>query len=79
MDSYDVIVIGTGAGGSGSACRFGTNPAASVLDVDCKAHELDNLCVVGTSVFPSIGAVNLALAAMASSPRGGGQLLLGLR
>ena len=26
-------------------CRFGTDPAASVLDVDCKAHELDNLYV----------------------------------
>ena len=27
------------------------------LDVDCKAHELDNLYVVDTSFFPSIGAV----------------------
>ena len=34
-------------------CRFGTDPATSVLDVNCKAHELDNLYVVDTSFFPS--------------------------
>jgi choline dehydrogenase-like flavoprotein len=56
-------------------CRFGTDPAASVLDVDCKAHELDNLYVVDTSVFPSIGAVNPALTAMANSLRVGDHLL----
>jgi hypothetical protein len=39
-------------------CRFGNDPATSVLDVNCKAHELDNLYVVDTSFFPSIGAVN---------------------
>jgi GMC oxidoreductase len=56
-------------------CRFGTDPASSVLDVDCKAHELDNLYVVDTSVFPSIGAVNPALTAMANSLRVGDHLL----
>ena len=56
-------------------CRFGTDPATSVLDVNCKAHELDNLYVVDTSVFPSIGAVNPALTAMANSLRVGDHLL----
>jgi choline dehydrogenase-like flavoprotein len=56
-------------------CRFGTDPETSVLDVDCKAHELDNLYVVDTSVFPSIGAVNPALTAMANSLRVGDRLL----
>ena len=46
-----------------------------MLDVDCKAHELDNLYVVDTSVFPSIGAVNPALTAMANSLRVGDHLL----
>jgi choline dehydrogenase-like flavoprotein len=55
--------------------RFGTDPASSVLDVNCKAHELDNLYVVDTSVFPSIGAVNPALTAMANSLRVGDHLL----
>ena len=52
-------------------CRFGTDPATSVLDVNCKAHELDNLYVVDTSFFPSIGAVNPALTAMANALRVG--------
>jgi choline dehydrogenase-like flavoprotein len=56
-------------------CRFGSDPATSVLDVNCKAHELDNLYVVDTSIFPSIGAVNPALTAMANSLRVGDHLL----
>ena len=55
--------------------RFGADPGTSVLDVNCKAHELDNLYVVDTSVFPSIGAVNPALTAMANSLRVGDHLL----
>ena len=35
-----------------------------MLDENCKTHELDNLYVVDTSFFPSIGAVNPALTAM---------------
>ena len=54
---------------------FGTDPATSVLDVNCKAHELDNLYVVDTSFFPSIGAVNPALTAMANALRVGEHLL----
>jgi choline dehydrogenase-like flavoprotein len=56
-------------------CRFGTDPATSVLNVDCRAHEVDNLYVVDTSIFPSIGAVNPALTAMANALRVGDHLL----
>jgi choline dehydrogenase-like flavoprotein len=52
-------------------CRFGKDPKTSVLDVNCKAHELDNLYVVDTSFFPSIGAVNPGLTAMANALRVG--------
>ena len=55
-------------------CRFGTDPATSVLDENCKAHELDNLYVVDTSFMPSIGAVNPALTAMANAIRVGEHL-----
>jgi choline dehydrogenase-like flavoprotein len=68
------IPIGGCAHQAGTA-RFGTDPNASVLDVTCQAHELDNLYVVDTSVFPSIGAVNPALTAMANSLRVGDHLL----
>jgi choline dehydrogenase-like flavoprotein len=56
-------------------CRFGADPATSVLDTNCKAHELDNLYVVDTSFFPSIGAVNPALTAMANALRVGDHLM----
>jgi len=56
-------------------CRFGSDPASSVLDPNCKAHELDNLYVVDTSFFPSIGAVNPALTAMANAIRVGEHIL----
>jgi choline dehydrogenase-like flavoprotein len=55
--------------------RFGSDPGRSVLDTTCKAHELDNLYVVDTSFFPSIGAVNPALTAMANALRVGDHLL----
>jgi len=56
-------------------CRFGCDPASSVLDVHCKAHDLDNLYVVDASFFPSIGAVNPALTVMANAMRVGDHLL----
>jgi choline dehydrogenase-like flavoprotein len=56
-------------------CRFGSDPKTSVLDANCKAHELDNLYVVDTSFMPSIGAVNPALTAMANAIRVGDHLL----
>jgi len=50
-------------------CRFGHDPKTSILDVNCKAHDLDNLYVVDTSFFPSSGAVNPSLTAMANALR----------
>jgi choline dehydrogenase-like flavoprotein len=55
-------------------CRFGDDPTASVLDRNCKAHELDNLYVVDTSFFVSIGAVNPSLTAIANALRVGDHL-----
>ena len=51
--------------------RFGTDPSASVLDVHCKAHDLDNLYVVDGSFMPSIGAVNPTLTIIANALRVG--------
>jgi choline dehydrogenase-like flavoprotein len=51
--------------------RFGTDPGSSALDANCKAHDLDNLYVVDTSFFPSIGAVNPSLTAIANALRVG--------
>lgn len=49
--------------------RFGTDPKTSVLDLHCKAHDLQNLYVVDGSFFPSAGAVNPALTIIANALR----------
>jgi choline dehydrogenase-like flavoprotein len=66
-------------GHQAGTCRFGSDPATSVLDVHCKAHEIDNLYVVDTSFFPSIGAVNPGLTTMANALRVGEHLRRRLR
>ncbi|PYU96451.1 MAG: dehydrogenase [Acidobacteria bacterium] len=60
-------------------CRFGNDPKSSVLDTNCKAHELDNLYVVDASFFPSSGAMNPALTIMANALRIGDHLKERLR
>ncbi len=62
------IPIGGTAHQAGT-CRFGTDPATSVLDLDCKAHELDNLYIADASFFPSIGGVNPTLTIIANALR----------
>lgn len=71
----DMNIAVAGCAHQAGTCRFGDDPATSVLDVNCKAHELDNLYVADTSFFPSIGAVNPALTAMANAIRVGEHLL----
>ncbi len=65
-----IAAVGHQAG----TCRFGEDPATSVLDLNCKAHELDNLYVVDTSFMPTIGAVNPSLTAIANALRVGDHL-----
>ena len=59
----------SGTAHQAGTCRFGADPATSVLDTDCKAHELDNLYVTDASFFPSIGAVNPTLTIIANALR----------
>jgi choline dehydrogenase-like flavoprotein len=49
--------------------RFGTDPTASALDINCKAHDLDNLYVIDGSFFVSSSAVNPGLTIMANALR----------
>lgn len=57
--------------------RFGEDPKTSVLDTNCKAHDLKNLYVVDGSFFPSAGAVNPALTIIANALRVGDHFLSG--
>jgi choline dehydrogenase-like flavoprotein len=54
--------------------RFGDDAKTSALDIQCKAHDLDNLYVVDASFFPSSAAVNPALTIMANALRVGDHL-----
>jgi choline dehydrogenase-like flavoprotein len=63
----DVPLSGTAH--QAGTCRFGTDPATSVLNLDCRAHEVDNLYVTDASFFPSIGAVNPTLTIIANALR----------
>ena len=62
------IPVGGTAHQAGTA-RFGSDPATSVLDLDCKAHDLDNLYLADASFFPSIAAVNPTLTIVANALR----------
>ena len=68
-----------GVGHQCGTCVFGTDPRTSVLDPQCRAHELDNLYVVDGSFFPSSAAVNPSLTIIANALRVGDHLLERLR
>ncbi len=54
--------------------RMGDDPHASVVDANLKAHDLDNLYICGTQVFPTSGGVNPTLTAEALAARLGAHL-----
>jgi choline dehydrogenase-like flavoprotein len=49
--------------------RMGTDPATSVVDPGCRTHEVENLWIVDSSVFPSSAAVNPGLTIAATALR----------
>jgi choline dehydrogenase-like flavoprotein len=51
--------------------RFGVDPRASVLDLDCRLHDVDNVHVADSSFFPSSAAVNPSLTIVANALRVG--------
>ncbi|MGL5794344.1 MAG: GMC oxidoreductase [Waterburya sp.] len=50
-------------------CKFGSDPQTTVLDLNCRTHDLENLYVVDASFFPSMGAVNPTLTIIANALR----------
>jgi choline dehydrogenase-like flavoprotein len=45
--------------------RMGAQPSDGVVDTNCKVHDVDGLYVAGSSVFPTSGAANPTLTAVA--------------
>jgi len=50
-------------------CRFGNDPTTSVLDADCRAHEVENLYVTDGSFMPTGGSVPYTYTIYANSFR----------
>ena len=48
-------------------CRFGAERASSVLDRDCRIHDVPNLYVVDASFMPRSGAINPSLTIAANA------------
>ena len=75
IDAYLGTKFGFNLSHQNGTMRFGPDPTSSVLDLHCKAHELENLYVVDASFFPSCGAVNPSLTIIANSLRVADHLL----
>jgi len=50
-------------------CRMGSDPRRSVVNADCRSHDVANLYVVDGSVFPSASEKNPTLTIMALAAR----------
>jgi choline dehydrogenase-like flavoprotein len=66
---YDLDI--SGMSHQNGTLRFGKDPSTSVLDLNCKTHDLENVYVVDASFFPSCGAFNPALTIAANALRVG--------
>jgi choline dehydrogenase-like flavoprotein len=56
-------------------CRMGRDPASSVLDPWCRAHDVPNLWVVDGSCFPTAGGYNPTLTLLANAYRVAGRFV----
>lgn len=70
-NSTGIQVVGHQCG----TCRFGEDPDTSVLDLNCRTHDIDNLYVVDGSFFPSNSGVNPTLTIIANALRVGEHLI----
>jgi len=58
-------VMGTACG----TCRMGSDPATSVVNLEGRSHELNNLWIVDASVLPSCPSVGIGLTVIANAQR----------
>jgi choline dehydrogenase-like flavoprotein len=60
-------------------CRMGSDPHTSVVDSDCRIHDLDNVYVIDASVHVTNGGFNPALTILANAYRASERLLAAWR
>ena len=56
-------------------CRMGNDPQTSVVNRDCRLHDVDNVYVIDASVHVTNGGFNPALTILANAYRASGNLL----
>lgn len=56
-------------GHASGTCKAGTNPETSVLNADCRTHEVDNLYITDSSFMPSSAGTNPSLTIAANALR----------
>jgi choline dehydrogenase-like flavoprotein len=67
---------GLGAGQhQAGTCRMGNDPKTSVVDRDCRIHDVDNVYVIDASVHVTNGAFNPVLTILANAFRASDKLL----
>src|SRR5690606_3237026 len=67
-ETHHPAVLGIGNHQIGTA-RMHADPQKGVVDENCKVHGIENLYIVGSSVFPVAGAANPTLTVVALSIR----------
>ena len=73
-DRFSVSKQAYRAGHHMGTCRMGTDPGTSVVDRDLRVHGVDNLFVLGSAVFPTVGAAQPTLTIAALAARLAGHL-----
>ena len=56
-------------------CRMGNDPMTSVVDKDCRIHDVDNVYVIDASVHPTNGGFNPVLTILANAYRASSVML----
>ncbi len=73
-NGYDLDV--SGVSHQNGTLKMGENPATSVVDINCKTHDVENLYVCDAGFFPSCGAFNPALTLVANALRVGQHVII---
>jgi choline dehydrogenase-like flavoprotein len=84
MGAHGVVSFASGSPPTNlqaGTCRFGTDPTTSILDPDCRAHDVDNLFVSDGSFMPNAGSAPYTWTIYANAFRVGDKIAsqLGLR
>jgi choline dehydrogenase-like flavoprotein len=68
-DGKKIVLRPSPGGHHMGTTRMGLDPASSVVNADCRTHDINNLFIAGSSVFPTGGEANPTLTIVALAHR----------